>query len=231
MHLKRRINWDLTPKQAVARQRELASRVVTRDDFRPVTRVAGVDVGFEDHKTTSRAAAVLLDYADLSPIQSGVARRPVTFPYIPGLLAFREAPVVLDALRVLTEEPQILIVDGHGYAHPRRFGIACMLGVVLDQPTVGCAKSILVGEAAEPANRIGAWTPLIDHDEVIGAAVRTRQDVRPIYISIGHRVSLETAVELALRCTSGFRLPEPIRFAHRVASGQTVDLKPDFRRR
>jgi deoxyribonuclease V len=194
-----------------------------QDDFRIVTRVAGVDVGFEDGKTTSRAAAVLLDFPTLEPLQSGVARRPVTFPYIPGLLAFREAPVVMDALGLLSKDPEILVVDGHGFAHPRRFGIACMLGVLLDQPTIGCAKSILVGEAEEPANEKGAWTPLVDKGEVIGATLRTRPDVRPIYVSVGHRISLESAIELILKFTSGFRLPEPIRFAHRVASGLPIE--------
>jgi deoxyribonuclease V len=146
----------------------------------------------------------------------------VSFPYVPGLLAFREGPVVLAALAKLQDQPDVLIFDAHGLAHPRRMGLASHLGVLLDRPTVGCAKSRLVGVHEEPDESRGSWTPLTDADEWIGAVVRTRDHVRPVYVSIGHRVDLKTAISLTLGCTSRYRLPEPIRWAHRVAGGKPL---------
>ncbi len=214
---------NLTPKEAVAQQRELAGRVIKENQFDSIEYVAGVDVGFEENKTISRAAAVVLSFPELVPLESGIARRPVTFPYIPGLLAYREVPVVLDALAQLATEPDIILVDGHGLAHPRRFGIACQIGVLLDRPSVGVAKSILVGKADEPENRVGAWAPLVDKGETIGAVVRTKLNVKPIYVSIGNKIDLRTAVELVLKCTTKYRVPETTRYAHNIAGGATLN--------
>ncbi|MGB8644087.1 MAG: deoxyribonuclease V [Anaerolineae bacterium] len=222
MKIPDRLNMSLTPQAAIAQQRDLAVQVVEQNEFGPIHYVAGVDVGFEEDKTLSRAAAVVLSFPDLAPVESGVARRPVTFPYIPGLLAYREIPVVLDALAQLTTEPDVIIVDGHGRAHPRRFGIACQLGVLLDRASIGCGKSILVGQAQEPENRIGAWTPLVDKGAVIGAAVRTKLNVKPVYVSIGNKIDLPTAVDIVLRCTTRYRVPETTRYAHNVAGGATL---------
>ncbi len=217
--------WDGSPQQAIQIQRELAARVIEYDQFNDVRWVAGVDVGFEgENNNTSRAAVVILKFPELVPVDYSTARLPVTFPYIPGLLAFREIPVVLKALENIKTEPDVLIVDGHGRAHPRRFGIASHLGVLLDRATIGCAKSSLCGKAVEPKNQVGAWSPLIDHGDPIGAAVRMRKDVTPIYVSIGHRVSLESAIDLVLKCGKGYRLPETTRYAHRVADGEQIDL-------
>jgi deoxyribonuclease V len=208
-------------------QHRLARRVSERDRLDDVRRVAGVDVGFEgEHHRIARAAVVVLSFPALEPIDYAIARMPVAFPYIPGLLSFREVPVVLRALRALETEPDVFLVDGHGRAHPRRFGIASHLGVLLDRPTIGCAKSILCGTAAEPANQVGAWSPLLDGAEPIGAAVRTRAGTKPIYISVGHRVSLERAIALVLQCCTRYRLPETTRYAHRVAGGASIDLNP-----
>ncbi len=218
MQVPKNLDWNLSPEAAAAQQRELASNVIEQNEFSPLHFVAGVDVGFENENTVSRAAAVVLTFPGLQPIESAVARRPVTFPYIPGLLAYREVPVVLDALAQLGNEPDIIIVDGHGRAHPRRFGIACQLGVLLDRATIGCAKSILVGNAQEPENRVGAWTPLEVKGEVIGAAVRTKLNVKPIYVSIGNKVDLSTAIDVVLKCTTKYRVPETTRYAHKVAS-------------
>ncbi len=218
-----RLRWDISPTQAIQRQRELATHVIEQDQLGDVHFVAGVDVGFEGKDNhIARAAIVVLKSPDLAPIDYGVARAPVTFPYIPGLLAFREIPIILRAFKKLKTLPDVFIVDAHGRAHPRRFGSACYLGVVLDMPTIGCAKTILCGQAAEPMNEVGAWTPLIDHGEEIGAAVRMRKDVRPIYVSIGHRVSLERAIDVVLKCGKGYRLPETTRYAHRVADGWKI---------
>ncbi len=214
---------NLTPQEAIAQQRELAERVVKQNQFGSIRRVAGVDVGFEEKNTISRAAAVVLSFPELAPVESGVARLPVTFPYIPGLLAYREVPVVFDALAQLATEPDVILVDGHGLAHPRRFGIACQVGVLLDRPSVGVAKSILVGKAQEPENRVGAWTPLVDKGETIGAVVRTKLNVKPIYVSIGNKIDLPTAIDLVLKCTTKYRVPETTRYAHNVAGGATLN--------
>jgi deoxyribonuclease V len=222
-------NWDVSPQQAMEIQRELAARVIEQDELGEVRYVAGVDVGFEgEDNKISRAAVVVLKLPELAPIDYSIARLPVTFPYIPGLLAFREIPVVLHALEKLVTEPEVFIVDGHGRAHPRRLGIASHLGVLLDRVTIGCAKSILCGKAVEPKNQVGAWSPLIDHGETIGAAVRMRKGTTPVYVSIGHRVSLERAIELVLQCGKGYRLPETTRYAHRVAGGEELCEMPGF---
>jgi deoxyribonuclease V len=217
-------DWDLGPAEARAVQRRLAAEVVSEDRLGEIRRVAGVDVGFprRDGQEMARAAAVLLSYPDLAPLGEGLVEEPVRYPYIPGLLSFREAPAAIAALERLPEPPDLIVVDGQGRAHPRRFGIACHLGLLLDRPTLGCAKSLLVGRYAEPALEAGAWTPLTDRGEVIGAVVRTRTGVKPLFVSVGHRVSLDTAVGLVLACTRGVRLPEPTRLADQLASGRTV---------
>jgi deoxyribonuclease V len=216
--------WDLTPAEAVEVQRRLAAEVVAEDRLGAIARVAGADVGFprRGEQEMARAAAVLLSYPDLAPLGETILEEPVRYPYIPGLLSFRETPTVVAALQRLPAPPDLLMVDGQGRAHPRRFGIACHIGLVLDLPTLGCAKSVLVGKYDEPAQQAGAWTPLVHHDEVIGAALRTRVGVKPVFVSVGHRVSLETAIRLVLACTRGVRLPEPTRLADALASGRTV---------
>jgi len=221
--------WDVSPQQAVQIQGELAARVIEQDRLGDVRLVAGVDVGFEgDDNKIARAAVVVLKFPELAPVDYAIARLPVTFPYIPGLLAFREIPVVLHALKKLVTEPDVFIVDGHGRAHPRRLGIASHLGVLIDRATIGCAKSILCGKAVEPKNQVGAWSPLTDHGEKIGAVVRMRQGTTPVYVSIGHRVTLERAIDLVIQCGKGYRLPETTRYAHRVAGGEEINETPSF---
>jgi deoxyribonuclease V len=202
-------------------QRQLAARVVEADAFGPIRTVAGIDLGYpktEAGEVNGRGAAVLLNYPELVSVEERIAIEPVTFPYVPGLLSFREAPVALAAIRALGAAPDLILVDGHGRAHPRRFGIACHLGVLLDLPTIGCAKSILVGRADEPGPEPGDWTPLRHGADVIGAVLRTKARTKPIYVSVGHRVSLETAIKIVMSCTRGYRLPEPTRLADRLAS-------------
>ena len=223
--------WDLTPSEAVALQRELAGRVIERDEFGAVHYVAGVDVGFEGERNRiARAAVVVLDYPTLAPVDYAIARMPVTFPYIPGLLSFREIPVILRAFREIRIEPDLTIADGQGRAHPRRIGFASHLGLVLDRPTIGCAKSLLVGKAEEPGNERGAWTPLVDRGEIIGAVLRTRTGTKPVYVSTGYRVSLDGAIEWVLKCCKRFRLPETTRYAHRAAGGEKILLGGDHGR-
>jgi len=210
--------WDLSPKQAIQLQQGLRSRVVTTDDFAAVQRVAGVDVGFEQGGTVTRAAVAVLELPGLSLVESQVARQPTRFPYIPGLLSFREVPAVLEAFERLSNRPDLLVCDGQGIAHPRRIGIASHLGLILDLPSLGVGKTRLVGRYAEPPQTKGAWTPLEDDRDTIGAVLRTRAGVKPVFISPGHRIGLESAVRYTLLCTPRFRLPEPVRQAHRLAS-------------
>lgn len=219
MKLRPSHSWDVTPKEAAAIQRRLRDRVVREDRYGEIASVAGVDAHFDPRRELARAAVAHLSFPDLEPLEEAIAETGLDFPYVPGLLSFREMPPVIAALGRLDASPDLLVCDGHGYAHPRRFGLACHLGVVADRPTIGIAKSRLVGEHAEPPAGRGGHVPLVDDGETIGAVVRTRTDVRPVYVSIGHRVSLETAVELALLVTPRWRISEPIRRADRLAGG------------
>ena len=211
--------WTLDPAGAVALQRELRAHLILTDRLGPVRRVAGVDVGFEARGTVTRAAVAVLRYPELEVLETAIARRPTEFPYIPGLLSFRELPVVLDALKQLREPPDLLLCDGQGIAHPRRLGIASHLGLLVDIPSIGVAKTRLYGSHDEVPNLRGAWTPLRAGEEVIGAVLRTRPGVKPLYISTGHRVGLATAIEYVMGCCTRYRLPETTRWAHRLASG------------
>ncbi len=215
--------WDLSPQEAFAQQNELASRVEREPRLGPVRRVAGVDVSVRDD--VSHAAVVVLDFEGMTPLDYAIATRPVTFPYIPGLLAFREGPVVLDALEQLGTTPDLLIFDGQGLAHPRRLGIASHIGLLVDMPAVGCAKSRLCGRHDEPGQEPGSHAPLLDRGELVGAVLRTRQGVKPVYVSIGHRVDLETSIKYVLDCCRGYRLPETTRWAHRVAGGDVPPIQ------
>jgi deoxyribonuclease V len=216
--------WDLPVAEAKAWQTRLAGEVVAETTFDPdrIQTVAGVDVGF--HGGMAQAAVVVLRFSDLEPVDLARGEAPATFPYVPGLLTFREGPSVLAALNGLSIWPDLLIFDGHGLAHPRRIGLASHMGVILDWPSVGCAKSRLTGEHTEPGDEKGEWVPLVDGDEVLGAVVRSRPKVKPLYVSIGHRVDLPTAIDMVLRCTTRFRLPETTRWAHRVAGGAQLQI-------
>jgi deoxyribonuclease V len=210
--------WDLGPAGARTLQDRLSGQAEARDRLGPIALVAGVDIGFEAGGGVTRAAVAVLRLGDLQLAESSLARRPTDFPYVPGLLSFREIPAALDALASLRCAPDLLICDGQGLAHPRRFGLACHLGWLLDVPAIGVAKSRLLGDFAGPPAERGAWTPLIDRGEVVGAVVRTRRGVKPVLVSPGHRVDVASAVRLALACTDRYRLPEPSRAAHRLAS-------------
>lgn len=211
--------WDVAPKAGIRLQVELRARVIqTPLNNSQLRYVAGIDVGFPRGKAVARAAVVVLAYPSLEIVEQVSAERPVEFPYVPGLLSFREIPVILQALEKLSQPPDVFVTDGHGLAHPRRFGLACHLGVLLEMPVLGCAKSILVGDHAPLDETRGSTTPLQIEEEAIGMVVRTRDRVRPVYISIGHRIDLASAVEITLACGGGYRLPEPTRQAHRYAS-------------
>lgn len=212
--------WDVTPSEAIAIQQRLVAAVVPEDRLGEVEYVAGVDVGFEQNNTVTRAAVAVLRFFDLTLAEKAIARRPTAFPYIPGLLSFREGPAVLEALAAIETQPDLLLFDGQGLAHPRRLGIASHIGVLVDLPAIGVAKSRLTGHPRESLSKEkGSWVRLWDGEEVVGALVRTRTNVKPLYVSIGHRVRLETAVSYTLACTTRYKLPETTRHAHRLASG------------
>jgi len=208
--------WDLSPKEAIALQQELRQRVVTENQLGTVRTVAGVDISTAGER--AHAAVVVLRFPELKPLQAAQSDLPLAYPYIPGLLSFREAPVCLEALTMLDREPDLLMIDGQGIAHPRRLGLASHLGLFLDKPTIGCAKSRLIGRFEEPGGEKGDWSPLTDKNELIGAVVRTRSRVKPIFVSVGHKCRLEDAIRMALACTTRYRIPEPTRLAHQAVS-------------
>lgn len=212
-------DWPGTVAEARAIQETLRSRVLCQDRFGEINFVAGADVGFEDSGNTTRAAVVILRFPQLELVDQAIIRQPTRFPYVPGYLSFREAPAVIEAMNNLHQYPDLLICDGQGIAHPRRFGLACHLGVLLDLPTIGVAKSRLTGKYVEPGPRKGDQSALWDGEECIGTVLRTRDNVKPVFVSCGHRVSNHSAVEFALACTGRYRLPETTRWAHRLASG------------
>jgi deoxyribonuclease V len=218
MKIPRTHEWNLTPEAAIALQQELRNEIVLTDQLGEVHTVAGIDVGFEDEGTITRAAIAVLSFPDLKLQERAIARRPTSFPYVPGLLSFREVPAILEALEKLKTPPDLLLCDGQGTAHPRRFGIACHIGLLTDLPAIGVGKSLLVGKHAEVPDQKAAWTPLLHKSETIGAALRTRVGTKPLYISPGHRMSLEQAIEWVIRCTPKYRLPETTRQAHKLAS-------------
>ena len=211
-------SWPSDVESARAVQESLRGQVIREDALGIVHYVAGVDVGFEEDGRTTRAAVALLEYPALTLRDQAISRSPTRFPYIPGYLSFRELPAVLQALEQLKVTPDLLLCDGQGLAHPRRFGLACHLGVLTDLPSIGVAKSRLTGVHDDPPREKGQWVPLTDKGEIIGAVVCTRNNVSPVYVSQGHRISLPTAIDYVLGCTTRFRLPETTRWAHRLAS-------------
>lgn len=202
-------------------QQELRTQVILQDELDEVKYVAGVDVGFKESGTVTRAAVVVLSFPELQLVEQAIALRPTRFPYVPGFLSFREVPAVLEALEKLKILPQLILCDGQGIAHPRRFGLACHLGVLTNLPTIGAAKSRLIGTHAELGETKGSWQPLYDRGEEVGAVLRSRTNVKPLYISSGHRISLPTALDYVLRCLTKYRLPETTRLADRLASHST----------
>lgn len=222
-------SWELSPREAIALQRRLRVKIVTGDRLGPVRHVAGTDVGFENAGRVTRAAVAVLTFPALELADWAVIRQPTRFPYVPGLLSFREIPALLVALSRLRVRPDLVLCDGQGLAHPRRCGLASHLGLVAGFPTIGVAKSRLMGTYCEPPQRRGAWTPLRDGGEIIGAVLRSRSYVKPIFVSIGHRVSLDTAVACTMACVTRYRLPETTRWAHRLASGPEIDRSPGRR--
>jgi deoxyribonuclease V len=230
MQIKKLHNWNLSYTEAAQLQRKLAGKV----RFTPLKKepklVAGLDCAFSKDGQRIVAAAVVLRLPDFELIETKTAARQASFPYIPGLLSFREAPVCIAAVEKLKTEPDIFIIDGQGIAHPRRLGLAAHLGLFFDTPTIGCAKSRLIGEFVPPPIKKGSYSPLkiardqrpATGDEIIGAVVRTRTSVKPVFVSVGNKCRLEDAIRITLACTSKYRLPEPARLAHQMVSKYVV---------
>ncbi|OLP18761.1 endonuclease V [Leptolyngbya sp. 'hensonii'] len=215
-------DWPETAEAAIELQQTLRDRVITDDRYGPIHTVAGVDAAFEAEGTMTRAAVVVLSFPDLQVQEQAIARRPTRFPYIPGFLSFREVPAILDALAQLSITPDLLLCDGQGIAHPRRFGIACHLGLLTDLPAIGVAKSRLVGTHGAVPDERGGWVPLEYRQEVVGAVLRSRVGTKPLYISPGHRISLPGAIEQVMACTTRYRLPETTRLSDRLSKSRAV---------
>ncbi|MBI4297522.1 MAG: deoxyribonuclease V [Chloroflexi bacterium] len=212
--------WNVTVAEAQAIQWTLASQVSKRSELSQELRyIAGTDISNTNKDGVAQAAVVVLSYPDMDVVEVRKHRGRPGFPYVPGLLSFRESPLILEALEKLSITPDLLLVDGQGLAHPRRLGIACHLGLLTNLPTIGCAKSRLIGHHWLLAREAGSWVKLEDQGEVVGAVVRTRDDTSPLYISIGHKVDLDAAINWTLACCRGYRTPEPTRLAHHAAGG------------
>jgi deoxyribonuclease V len=219
VHIIQRHSWQVTPKQAIEIQKRLAREVLRTGNINAPRFIAGVDISVNRFSKTGTSAVVVLNYPDLQVVEVQVVTDRIAFPYVPGLLSFREAPLILAAFEKIKITPDIVMVDGQGIAHPRRCGIASHLGLLLGIPTIGCAKSRLCGESEMPSIKHGSYTELKDDGEVIGAVLRTRENVKPLYVSIGHMIDLPAAIRWVLACCRGYRLPEPTRLAHQAAGG------------
>jgi deoxyribonuclease V len=218
-------SWDVTASEARHIQLRLAGLVSRKDEVHHPRLVAGVDISGPRFQGRVRGTVVLLSYPELEVVEIGAVEQTVDFPYVPGLLSFRESPVILAAYEKLKLRPDLILVDGQGIAHPRRLGIASHLGVLLDTPTIGCAKSLLCGTLDALGVEVGSVSEIQHQGEVIGEALRTKTNVKPVYVSIGHKVDLAAAVSWVSRCCRGYRLPEPTRLAHLAASGTLPNVK------
>jgi len=218
MKIKSLHNWDVSVKKAIELQKRLATQIQIRRFNKKLRTIAGIDCAFTADKKNIIACVVVLSAKTFDIIETSCTIKAVNFPYIPGLLSFREAPACLAAAEKLAVIPDCFIVDGQGIAHPRRLGLASHLGLFLDVPTIGCAKSRLIGDFKQPLSKRGSTSPLMDKGEIIGSVVRTRSDVKPVFVSVGHKCRLCDAIRIVLDCCTRYRLPEPSRFAHQIVT-------------
>jgi deoxyribonuclease V len=232
-HYKLLHDWNVTPAEAVALQQQLRSQIRIEPLANSPRTIAGCDISFNKFEETVYAGIVVLDLDTLETIEETGVISTASFPYIPGLLSFREIPSLLEAWAKLTSEPDVVMFDGHGTAHPRRIGIASHAGLFLNRPTFGCGKSVLVGKFNEPLTQRGSWSPMLHYGDVVGAALRTKDKVNPVYVSPGHLIDLETAIDLTLRCNGGrrgfgYRIPEPTRRAHNLVNSLRRGERPEL---
>jgi len=210
--------WDVSPQQAILIQNQLRQKITLKNACGKPALIAGADAAFSKDEKMIYAAVVVFSFPEMELVEEKWSRLAAAFPYVPGLLAFREGPPLIEAFKKIENAPDIILFDGQGIAHPRRMGIATHLGILLDKPTVGCAKTILSGKCAEPPNKVGAFSFLEENGEIVGAAVRTRKNVKPVFVSPGFKVDLKTSIEIVLQSSRGYRLPLPARKAHALAS-------------
>ena len=222
MKVNRLHGWQVSTAQALEIQARLAAQVSRNSEVVAPRFIAGVDISAERGRGMAQGAVVVLQYPALRPVETKVIAGNLDFPYIPGLLSFRESPLTLAACEQLGITPDLVLVDGQGVAHPRRFGLASHLGLCLNLPTIGCAKSLLCGTHKTPGAEPGSYAEVVDRGEIIGVALRTKLGVKPIYVSIGHKVDLKTAIYWVMKCCRGYRLPEPTRLAHLAAGGNLL---------
>ncbi|MFC1860949.1 deoxyribonuclease V [Chloroflexota bacterium] len=212
-------DWEVSVTEAIDIQQQLAKQVSRSNELTNLRQIAGVDISVDKAHRIATGAVVVLEYPGLNLVETKVAQKKLDFPYVSGLLSFRELPVILMAYRKLTIIPDLIVVDGQGIAHPRRFGLASHLGLLLSKPTIGCAKSLLCGKYEMPDEKFASQDEITEHGEIIGYAVRTKKKVKPVFVSIGHAVDLDHAVYWVIECCRGYRLPEPTRLAHLAAGG------------
>lgn len=228
MKIRRIHDWDVTYQDAVRIQKELKDRLILSDGHVPrrIRTVAGVDLSYSKKDDLFFAAAVLFEYSTLEVLETSHIVMKASFPYIPGLLSFREGPAILSCFQKLERTPDVIIFDGQGVAHPRGFGLASHMGLLLDRPSIGCAKTRLIGIHDDVGRERGSFSPLIVEDRIAGAVLRTREKVKPVFVSPGHKMGLEGAVEIVLACARGYRLPEPTRVAHLLVNRLRQELSP-----
>lgn len=232
MHISHFHSWDVTPQEAIQIQKQIRERVIPDGKVSSVRLVAGADVAYDKETNTTYAAVVILRMPQFEIIETHIATTPTTFPYIPGLLSFREAPALLKAFEKVHAEPDVFFVDGHGLSHPRSAGIASHIGVLIDRPVIGCAKSLLTGSYREPGLSRGSVSSLYNQTkQVIGAVIRTRDTIKPVFVSIGHRLELPEAIRLTMACGKGYRIPEPTRQADLFVEKAKRELKQIDRER
>ncbi len=217
-------SWQVTIKQAEEIQKSLATKLSLKNEMVNPRLIAGVDISHPDSRGIASSAIVVLSYPDFTPIETQTAEGKLTFPYIPGLLSFRESPLILAACEKLSITPDLILVDGQGICHPRGFGLASHLGLLLNTPTIGCAKSLLYGKHEPVDTKAGSCKEITDQRAVIGAVLRTKTGISPIYVSIGHKVDLPTALYWVMACCRDYRIPEPTRLAHRAASNKALSI-------
>lgn len=223
MQYKNLHKWDVSPEEAVEIQNNLRDKIITENEHGEIRYIGGADISCNRLSPVGYAVVVVMTFPDLEVVEEKFVKAEIKFPYIPGLLAFREAPILLKAFEKLKIEPDLIIFDGQGIAHPRGMGIASHLGIILNKPTIGCAKSKLFGTYKEPGNNEGDFSYLYspqEADNVIGAVVRTKSNTKPVFVSIGHKIDLPTSIKFILKCTKGYRIPEPTRIAHNLVSKQ-----------
>jgi deoxyribonuclease V len=215
--------WKVSPQEAIHIQTKLQKKVILTSGLDQIKRIAGADISYSRETKKAYGAIIIFSFPELEILETEFAVEEVGFPYIPGLLTFREGPVLLKACELVKDAPDVIIFDGQGIAHPRRIGLATHLGILLDRPTIGCAKSKLTGRYSEPDDAAGSYTFLKEGDEIIGAVVRARKGIKPLFVSSGYRINLASAIEIVLKCIRGYRLPEPTRQAHLLVNKLRIE--------